>query len=771
LSPALALAQTSADNPQQDDSVDAADTGDTQNSTADSDSNRALSPSNRQASQLESGNPPAEFGSRNPEAETAGPCPTGRRCDWTRERLRQEQESRGLQPERGLPGDSGPQPGPVEPPNEFQQFVSASTHQPLPMFGYELFSGVPSTFAPLDRIAVPANYVVGPGDELIVRAWGFMDLNAQLVVDREGNIYVPKVGTINVAGLKYEQLPGSLRSAVGRVFHNFDLSVSMGHLRSIQVFVMGQARHPGSYTISSLSTLANALFASGGPSPKGSLRHIQLKRDGQTVADFDFYDLLLRGDKSGDKPLLPGDVIFVPPIGPLVAISGSVNVPAIYELASATTLEQAIQDAGGLSTVADGKKVTVERIDGHSVRRVEEILLDETGLRKPLQNGDLVRVASLSPRFENAVTLRGNIAQPGRHPWQPNMRVRDLIPNRDFLLTRAYWRSQNDSANQREIKRQAEINWDYALIQRINHNDLSTRLLPFNLGKALADAASTDNQMLESGDVITIFSQNDLAVPLKDQNKFVRLEGEFETAGVYRAEPGENLRHLVMRVGGLTPQAYLYGAVLTRESVRQEQQARLAKLSQEMEKQLDASAAASSARVSTPDEAQALAPQLESQRRMVERLKSTQPTGRVVLALAPNSTVTNLPDLPLEDGDRFYVPYQPDLVNVVGEVNNATAFLFEPRKRLGDYLKLAGGPTRDGDRGGMFVMRANGQVVSRQENGSLWNGGFDARQIFPGDTIFVPQQLSKGSIMKNLKDWTQILSQAGLGAAAINVLK
>src|SRR5205823_294946 len=178
----------------------------------------------------------------------------------------------------------------------------------------------------------------------------------------------------------------------GRTFRNFQLTATLGKLRSIQVFVVGQAKRPGTYTVSSLSTLVTAVFAAGGPSSKGSMRNIQLKRGNQVVAEFDLYDLLLSGD-----------VIYIPPVGPLVAVTGSVNVPAVYELKQSTVLFDLIRWAGGLATTAAGQKATVERIEDHKARKVEEFPLDMGGLSRAVRDGDLVTVYSLVPRFDNAV--------------------------------------------------------------------------------------------------------------------------------------------------------------------------------------------------------------------------------------------------------------------------------------------------------------------------------------------------------------------------------
>jgi len=248
---------------------------------------------------------------------------------------------------------------PPEPDIEFQDFVSSTLGYRLPIFGQNLFHNIPSTFAPLDRVPVTPDYLIGPGDELLIRAWGQIDVNYRATVDRTGTIYLPKVGAISVAGVRYDQINAVVRAAVGRVFKNFDLSVTMGRLRSIQVFVVGQVRRPGSYTVSSLSTLVNALFSSGGPSKRGSMRNIELKRQGKTVTSFDLYDLLASGDKSHDVQLLPGDVIYVAPVGPLVALAGSVNVPAIYELKGQETFGDLLRYAGGMTTTAGGQHAFV----------------------------------------------------------------------------------------------------------------------------------------------------------------------------------------------------------------------------------------------------------------------------------------------------------------------------------------------------------------------------------------------------------------------------
>src|SRR6202140_401299 len=340
----------------------------------------------------------------------------------------------------------------VWPETEFEQMVADSFGRPLPLFGQSLFDQPPSPFAPMDLMGVPSDYVIGPGDGLQIKIWGQLAGELRVTVDRTGQIYIPQVGQISVAGVHYGELEEHLKNEICKGFKNFNLTVNVGGLRSIQVLVVGNARYPGTYTIGSLSTLVNAIFASGGPTPQGSLRHIQVRRDGAIITDFDFYDLLIKGDKSKDVRLQPGDVLYIPHVGPLVAISGSVNSPAIYEMKDSSTLNDLIEVAGDLSTVADTSRVTVDRFVEHQARKTLEFPYDGESRALPLKDGDIVRIFSIVPRFEDTVTLRGNVANPGRYAWKAGMRVRDLIPNAQALLTRGYWRNRAAIVNGRGTK-------------------------------------------------------------------------------------------------------------------------------------------------------------------------------------------------------------------------------------------------------------------------------------------------------------------------------
>jgi polysaccharide export outer membrane protein len=648
--------------------------------------------------------------------------------------------------------------------SEFELFVQQAVGQPLGVFGRGFFEGGLSTFAPLSNIPVPADYAIGPGDELVIRAWGKIDIDTTVTVDRNGQIHLPKVGPVNVVGLRYQQLDACLRAAIGTIYKGFELNVTLGRLRSIQIYVLGSANQPGQFTVSSLSTLLDALHASGGPSNTGTMRHIQLQRAGKLVTEIDIYDVLRKGDKSRDAQLLPGDVIFIPVIGPQIAIAGSVNSPGIYELKGETTVASAIDEASGLTALATTGGVLLERVENRKVRRVDEFALDEAGLKRPLKDADLLKISPISPKFENAVMIRGNVTSPGRFPWHEGMRVSDLIPTRDALITNEHWNLQNSAAGGGApnvmadvASRSAEINWAYATVERLDERDFSTRLIPFNLGNAIDNPASADNQALKIGDIVTIFSRRDLPLPVEQHQGFVEIGGEVNAAGVYRIQPGDTLRNLVRRAGGLTEHSYLYGAVFSRATVRAIEEADLQLSLQKLEEDLTDRQLkeGESPRRAAGDQA------------LIARMSAIHAIGRVVLNIKPAAkAIEDIPDIPLEDGDSFTVPARLSTVQVIGEVTNPAAFQFDPARHLKMYLYDAGGAKRDADFKRSFLIHANGTVISRQTRSRRWGGNFESLAMMPGDAIVVPPILKtkiKGtSFVDQLPMIAQIFTSAAL---------
>jgi polysaccharide export outer membrane protein len=712
---------------------------------------------------------------------------------------------------------------------EFQQMVEATTGRRLPIYGASLFGNVPSTFAPIDNVPIGPGYILGPGDDIVVQMTGQVDRQMEFTIDRTGAVGIPGIGTVHVAGLPYSQLNSYLTQQFNKDFRNFTLDARLGSLRTIQVFVTGQARRPGSYTISSLSTLLNGVFASGGPLPQGSVRDIQVIRGGAVIEHFDLYDLLLKGEKTHDIALATGDVIFIPPVGPQVAVLGSIDNPAIFELKGATSVADAIHLAGGETAVAAGSVVRLERIFDHAERSLQDVTLT-AGRTDLLQNGDIISVTSVIDRFRNAVTLRGNVANPGRYVWHPGMRISDLIPNKEALITRNYWRKRNElgqlaqdyipdnatapssavgegalQAKGNEVDRNSDnlankgnasgspggnsvgsaltgdnstfhaktdiilsapdIYWGNAEIERQNPADLTTSLILFNLGSIVLDNNPAQNYELQPGDVVTIFSKSDLRVPSAQQTKFVRLEGEFNAVGVFSVLPGETLRGLLRRVGGFTPDAYLYASEFTRESTRRVEQQRLVEYADELSAQISAVTASNRARSTSAADDQAAAASAADAQSAVNRLRQIQPIGRIVIDFKPNSVgIDAVPDLALEDGDRFVVPRIPASINVEGQVYNSNAFVYLPNQRVIDYLRRAGGPDREADKKRMFLLRADGSVISRQYADVARAG------VYPGDTIVVPPIIDKRAVLQRILDIANIVGNLGFGVAAIDVL-
>jgi protein involved in polysaccharide export with SLBB domain len=781
----------------------------------------------------------------------------------------------------GMPGPGARQGTPFPPdgmqrrietappkPSEFQKFVETATGRLLPVFGSSFFSE-PGERNSLDNVPLSADYVVGPGDEVVVRAWGSIDVDYRATVDRNGQINLPKVGTFNVAGIKASELERHLRAQIGRLFTNFNLSVTLGQLRGVRVFVVGPAQRPGVYTLASQSTMLSAVVAAGGPGPNGSLRKISLRRDGKIISELDVYDFLVQGDKSKDIQLAAGDVVVFQPVGPRVAVTGTIDTAAIYELKSAEEpVREVLRYAGGAPVLANPHRAQLERIDPtqpRAVRFVEEFRLDAGGLQKPLRDGDVVTLLEISPQIANAITLKGHVAQPLRYPYTPGMRTRDLIPDKEALISPDFYRRKNllvqvlepdeadagsargirrsdryadrasDRASDRSVERGTQrntppgmernaegdfertdglpidrrnvqtprpssrgadidnrsaaarakkapaalfddLNWDYAVVERLNEKDLSTQVIPFNLGRAILQADETQNLELRPGDVVTVYSQKDIRVPVSRQTRLVSLEGEVGAPGIYQLEPGETLKGLLARAGGFTAQAYVYGLEFSREETRQRQRENLTAAMARLEA-LSATQAAREAANRRDDLSadRSAAVSNAATQAQLARLARLQPNGRIALELSPEArSLDALPDIPLEHGDRVSVPARPGFVTVAGAVVNSNAFLWKPGRTAGDYIKLAG-LDEAADASNMFILRADGTVTSGNDRRGFFSfGGIESQTMQPGDAVVVPNQLDYETwgraLVRNLKDWSQIFSQFGLGAAAIKTL-
>lgn len=722
----------------------------------------------------------------------------------------------------------------------------------LQPFGYELFKDSSATFAPVTDVPVPSDYVVGPGDQLVVQLFGSQNRTLRLSVGRDGRINFPELGPINVGGQSYVRVAAEIEQRVERQMIGVRASVSMGDTRSIRVFVMGEANRPGSYTVSGLGTITSALYAAGGLKPFGSLRDIQLKRAGAVVRRLDLYDLLLRGDTTDDAKLLSGDVIFIPPVVSTVAVDGEVHRPAIYEIKGSTTIADVVQLAGGLTSEADPGRAALVRVNDARQRVVVDVPLENGSARGELvRNGDSLRVLRLRPTLDQGVTLEGHVFRPGPVAWHEGMRVTDVIgsvdelrPNADinYVLIRremppdrrvvmlsadlaAALRSPASQKNVAlmprdqlivfdtsagrqelltplldEVRRQSRIDMpseivridgrvkargDYPLEPKMRVSDL------LRAGGGLQDAAYGSKAELTryriSGDVRTtqlveidlaaIMHGDDSAdlllqpfdflnvkeVPEWSEQEQVILLGEVRFPGTYPIQRGETLRSVLDRAGGLTSLAFPGGSVFTRVELKEREQQQIDRLAERMQSDL----AVTAMQAAAANQGQA-GQALSVGQSLLSQLKAAKAVGRLVIDLNAvlDQPIGSPADVALREGDQLIIPKQKQEVTVIGEVQNTTSHFYREDLSRDDYLALSGGVTRKADEDRIYVVRANGSVVSNENAGWFRRSGQVAMK--PGDTIVVPLDTERMPALPLWQAVTGILYNLAIAAAAVN---
>ena len=722
--------------------------------------------------------------------------------------------------------------------------------QALKPFGYDLFAGRPSTFAPATDVPVPAEYVIGPGDTLQVQLIGTTKGRYGLVVGRDGRINFPELGPIPVSGLHFDEARALLESRVAEQMLGTQVSVTMGELRSIRVYVLGDAQTPGSYTVSGLSTITNALFVSGGVKKIGSLRNIQLKRAGRTVTTLDLYDLLLKGDTSADARLLPGDVIFVPAVGATVGLAGEVRRPAIYELKNETTAGELLQLGGGLLPEADPTLATLERVNKERLRTTVDVDLSAAGRSVKLQSGDMLRVPTIRPVLDGSVVISGHVHRPGEYQFTPGMHLTDVLPSLDelkpnadqryilvrreiptdrgirvfsadleqalanpqtaanfelasrdqiFVFDRESGRDRIIEPLMRELRLQSRIDeptlevsiagkvkvpGKYPLEPGMRVSDLLraggsldeaayggqaelTRYEVGSNGQRQAELIEIDLRQVLNGDpsanlALRAFDYLVIKeVPLWAEQEEVEIRGEVKFPGRYPIHRGETLRSVMMRAGGLTEWAFPDGAIFTREELKERERKQLATLATRMESDL-AQASLMSAQETGKDAGQALA----VGQSLLASLRETTPVGRLVIDLerASRAKPGSENDIVLKNGDRLLVPRTVQEVTVIGEVQSATSHLYRKDLTKNDYLAMSGGLTPRADEDRVYVVRADGSVVTGSSR--LWFS--DNVQIKSGDTIVAPLDTER---MRPLPFWiavTTIIYNLSIAAAAVN---
>jgi protein involved in polysaccharide export with SLBB domain len=739
--------------------------------------------------------------------------------------------------------------------------LEAFDEDALKPFGYDLFKGSPSTFAPVSDIQVPSDYSVGPGDTLGIQLYGNEPATYTLTVGRDGRINFPKLGPIMVSGMSFDDARTVIEQRVAQQLIGSRVSVTMGDLRSIRVFVLGEAEKPGSYTVSGLSTMTNALFVSGGVKKIGSLRNIELKRNGKLVGVLDLYSLLLHGDTSADQRLMPGDVIFIPPIGNTVSVYGAVHRPAIYELKNENTVEQGIDIAGGLLPDADGKSAQLERIKPFQLRQMVNIdLTSNAGRSADLANGDKLRIPAIRPTLENSVELKGYVFRPGKFQFHAGLRLSDILPSFDELRPTA---DRHYIMIRREVPPEEKVEVISADLERALHDRGSKadpplhardQIFVFNLaasrervvepvirdlelqaspdqpaqvvsidgqvkspgkypleptmhvsdliraGGSLDDSAYAGDAELTRYEIVngnvrqTALLQVNLAAirrgdaaadfallpydklvikitPQWQELGDIVVQGEVRFPGTYPIHRGETLSSVLARAGGFTDTAFIDGSIFLREELKKREKDQLEVFVDRMQRDLAALSLETislSAATSNAAGAASAAQGLTIGNQLVAQLRQSKPVGRLVIDLNRVVSGRRSDDVIVRDGDRLLVPKTTQEITILGEVESPTSHVFHAGLTRDDYIQKSGGTTERADKKRIYIIRANGDVVSGQRSG--WFRRSQSIEIRPGDTIIVPLDTERIRSLPLWQSVTTIIYNLAVAVLAIRTV-
>jgi protein involved in polysaccharide export with SLBB domain len=660
-------------------------------------------------------------------------------------------------------------------------------------FGYEIFALQPSTFEPLAFGPVAPEYLIGPGDEIVVHVWGAQEVNARAVVNREGFLILPEIGQVSANGYTLKNFREHLENRLARVYSGIQrdgrgrtfVEVSLGKLRSIQVFVLGDVKQPGGYNVSATSTALNALYYAGGPTLKGSLRNVRVLRNNQQVHKIDLYDYIAHGNRSQDVRLESGDVLFVPPVAKRVTVIGEVHKPAMFELRDGERFSDLVGFAGGLTTTAFRGRVQIERIVpfaersplAHADRKVMDLALHgdgpELGSDLELRDGDIVRVFRIRDILRNTVALVGTaVYKPGTYELRPGMTVADLVQEGGGLLGEAY------------------TGWAHLVRTRDNK---TRELQAFNLAEALARRPEA-NLALQELDEVQVFSIWDIRDP-----ETVSIQGMVRKPGVYDLLSGMTITDLIVRAGGMKESAYRMRAEVSRidpERISEGNTSQTVYVA--MADSLSLSSEASKFPLKKNDivfireipnwalqenvvvTGEVKFPGTYSLTSETERLSSViaraggldataylqaatfirrkDGTGRMAIdfqaALRNKGRKPSKYDLVMAAGDSIHIPREPKAVKVTGQVGFPSSVLWEEGRDMGYYIDQAGGTLDTADKDKITVVMANGRV---EKPGFMRSPKPDA-----GAVIVVPAkpQEKDHETLKNMAQIMSILSGA-----------
>lgn len=683
----------------------------------------------------------------------------------------------------------------------------------LKQFGYDMFQTrlkeIP-VFAP-----VGGNYILGPGDELYIDISGELNSSWEMIINRDGSIVLPYAGTINLWGKTYSDSKNIISESLKQEFSNIEVNVSLGILKSVNVFVLGEVNKPGIQNITVLSNPLAPLFLTEGVKKSGSLRKLKYISSSGTKT-VDLYRLIIEEKPLPTLQFSAGDILLIPPIGSVVGISGAVNRPGIYEIDNRENLSDLIEMAGGFLPTAGKKRVKLERISPEGRKIIEDISfankndLETISKSTKLENGDLVSVQEMPPYLHNYVEISGNVFSEGTFALKEGMTVLDLIEAAGGLRKGTYLKRAEllrftgvenpeiieinlETLYQKPSEENIRLNeWDRLKIFKIDDvlEKFFVRIdgeienpgsFPLNPNMKVEDLLFIARPLISSQDKAELFRINpdegvyvekiditnhdDLKIVLKPDDYLlinrkptyreighVLLEGEFNFPGLYDIKEGTTLEEVIDMAGGFTENAYLEGAIFTKKSVRKLQDEALDDLVKETRMRLLAEQRVIMGSVASEEDKLAQMQYIQFQEKQLESLKALKNPGRVVINLKDPSQL----NIPLENGDELKIPRLTGTVQIIGEVYNSTGIAYEKGLSLRDYLEMAGGPKPTADKKQIYVRRASGKI----EKGPV--------EIKPGDTIIVPEKIRiGGSGWEVLAFTVDILYKLGLAVAAV----
>jgi len=644
---------------------------------------------------------------------------------------------------------SSVQPVPLEPakPSVFELTLPGKLRQ----FGYDLFNKTVSTFTPPASMSVGPDYIIGPGDQFTLTLWGTTEGIYNLKVTKEGEVTLPKVGVISVNGVRFGELERTIKRHLSKYYSEFNLSIAIGGLKTLTIYVVGEVATPGSYSLSSLTTVYGALFAAGGPTKQGTLRAVQVLRTGKVIKTIDLYEFLLKGDRSQDIKLQNEDTVFVPLIGPVAGVAGTVYRPAIYETKDQETIGDVIKTAGGILPTALGGRLQLTRYVDNQKKVILDISLDEPkpgspvsegAFREKVRNMDFIKIRPVYDKVWEIVTLSGEVRNPGEFQWRPDLMLKEVIDQGGLLPTSDLTRLE---------------------VIRLSKDLTDRQIVPVELS-ALLKGDAARNIPLQPKDEIKVYTMFRTV-------ETVSVRGEVLRPGTYEVMKGERLSDLLRRAGGMTDEGYAYGAVFKRQNVKASENKNLQAFNARMQKQMLMIAAGSAAATVNTEEAAAVKSELSINQSLIENMKvmQAQQEGRVAITITENidQWAGTRGDLVLQDGDSLFIPKRPQEVLIVGEVYSPGAQIFLPEMSVQDYLDRSGGVTKYADRDKTFVVQANGFAYGSD---SPKIGNVLKAKLQPGDSVLVPQKMEQFATMRTTKDIIDILFKTAVVIATITIL-